>query len=95
MGQCSLSSHFVFNSVYVIRSPVPVAARSKEWVYGRSIAGIAGSNPARGMDFCILWGLRFVRKRFLLRAHHWSRGTLRNVVFITNYDLENFDKEEA
>ena len=29
---------------------MPVAARSKEWVYGRSLAGIAGSNPLRGMN---------------------------------------------
>jgi hypothetical protein len=28
--------------------PVPVAARSKAWVCGRSLAGIAGSNSARG-----------------------------------------------
>ena len=26
--------------------PVPVAARSKAWVCGRSLAGIMGSNPA-------------------------------------------------
>jgi hypothetical protein len=25
-----------------------VSARSKTWVYGRSVAGIAGSNPAGG-----------------------------------------------
>jgi len=30
----------------------PVAARSKAWVYGRSLAGIAVSNPAGGMDVC-------------------------------------------
>ena len=30
--------------------PVPVAARSKAWVYGRTLAGIAGSSPAGGMD---------------------------------------------
>ena len=34
--------------------PVPVAERSKERVYGRSLAGIAGSNPARGMNDCSL-----------------------------------------
>ena len=28
--------------------PIPVAARSKASVCGRSLAGIAGSNPARG-----------------------------------------------
>ena len=33
---------------------VPVAARSKSWVYGHSIAGIAGSNPAGSLDVCLL-----------------------------------------
>jgi hypothetical protein len=33
---------------------VPVAARSKEWVCGRSLAETAGSNPAGGMDVCLL-----------------------------------------
>jgi hypothetical protein len=28
--------------------PIPVAARSKAWVCGRSLAGIAGSNSAGG-----------------------------------------------
>jgi hypothetical protein len=32
----------------------PVAARSKAWVWGRSLAGIAGSNPAEGVDVCLL-----------------------------------------
>ena len=31
-----------------------MAARSKAWVCGRSLAGIAGSNPARGMNVCVL-----------------------------------------
>ena len=29
-----------------------MAARSKAWVYGRSIGGIVGSNPAGVMDVC-------------------------------------------
>jgi hypothetical protein len=29
-----------------------VAARSKRWVCGRSLAGIAGSNPTGSMDVC-------------------------------------------
>jgi hypothetical protein len=29
--------------------------RSKAWFYGRSLAGIADSNPAGGMDVCLLW----------------------------------------
>ena len=35
--------------------PIPVAARSKTWVCGRSLAGIVGSNPARGMDVCVVF----------------------------------------
>jgi hypothetical protein len=34
--------------------PIPVAARCKVWVFGRSIAGIADSNPTGGMDVCLL-----------------------------------------
>jgi hypothetical protein len=34
--------------------PVPVAERSKARVYGRSLVGIEGSNPAGGMDGCPL-----------------------------------------
>jgi hypothetical protein len=30
--------------------PIPVAARSKAWVCGRSLAGIAGSNSAGSMN---------------------------------------------
>ena len=37
--------------------PVSVAERSKARVYGRSLAEIAGSNPAGGMDGCPLWVL--------------------------------------
>ena len=41
--------------------PIPVAARSKVWVCGRSLDGIAGSNPAEGMGVCLLWVLCVVR----------------------------------
>jgi hypothetical protein len=34
--------------------PIPLAARSKAWVCGCSLAGIAGSNPAMGIDVCLL-----------------------------------------
>ena len=30
-----------------------MAARSKAWVYGRSLAGTVGSNPAGGRDVCV------------------------------------------
>jgi hypothetical protein len=46
--------HFVFGlcNVYC-RVPIPVAARTKAWFFGRSLAGIAGSNPA-GEHVCLL-----------------------------------------
>ena len=31
---------------HIFSMPIPVAARSKAWVYGHCLAGIAGSNPA-------------------------------------------------
>jgi len=37
--------------------PIPAAVRSKAWVCDRSLAGIVGSNPAGGMDVCLLWVL--------------------------------------
>ena len=44
--------------LYVTNSEVykliPVTERSKARVCGRSLAGIAGSNPAGGMDICLL-----------------------------------------
>jgi hypothetical protein len=36
-------------------TPIVVAARSKAWVCGRSLAEVVGSNPAGGMDVCLLW----------------------------------------
>ena len=33
--------------------PIPVAALYKAWVWGRSLAGIAGLNPIGEMDVCI------------------------------------------
>ena len=44
---CSLQE----TCVIVLKS-IPVAAWSKTWVYGRSLVGIAGLNPAGGVRFC-------------------------------------------
>jgi hypothetical protein len=44
----------VYYTSYIRVVPIPVSARSKAWVYGRSLTGIAGSNPTRGMDVCLL-----------------------------------------
>ena len=37
-----------------------MAARSKAWVFGRSLAGIVGSNPTGGMDVCVVLVVRTV-----------------------------------
>jgi hypothetical protein len=42
--------------VYTNNLPVPVAVRSKASVYGRSLAGIAGSNPTEGVSVRLLSG---------------------------------------
>ena len=34
--------------------PIPAAARSRAWVCGRSLPGIAGSHPAACTDVCLL-----------------------------------------
>jgi hypothetical protein len=39
---------------YYYSQPIPVVARSKAWVCGRWLAGIAGSNPAEGMEVYLL-----------------------------------------
>ena len=44
---CVTMRHFALRCVIL---PVPVAARPRAYVCGRSLAGIAGSNPDRGMD---------------------------------------------
>ena len=51
-------------------------ARSKACVCGCSLAGIVGSNPAEGMDVCLVCVLCVVRYRSLLWADHSSRGVL-------------------
>ena len=42
----------IFLKVYYYSEPISVAARSKVWVYGRSLVGILGSNTAGCMDVC-------------------------------------------
>ena len=37
-----------------LNPPIPAADRSKTRLYGRSIAGVAGSNPAGGMVVCVV-----------------------------------------
>jgi hypothetical protein len=40
--------------MYLYSKPIPVAARSKSKVCGRSLAETVGSNPTGGMDVCLL-----------------------------------------
>jgi hypothetical protein len=45
---------FVMRILYVCITPIPVAVRSKAYVCGRLVAGVAVSIPARGLDVCLL-----------------------------------------
>ena len=44
----------VNKSIFDSMEPVPGAARSNIWVYGRSFTGVAGSNSAERMEVCVL-----------------------------------------
>jgi len=57
----AVHSKFCYSSGF----DIPESAWSKTQVCGRSLAGIAGSNPAGGMDVFILWLLCVVRKKGL------------------------------
>ena len=52
--------YMIISAVYRQKKPIPVAARSKAWVCGRSLAEIVGSNTAGDMDVffecCVLSG---------------------------------------
>jgi len=68
-----LEKAYIFVAVYT-QQPVPVAARFRAYVCGRSPAKIVGSNPAEGM-------LLFVSsvvccQRSLRQAYHSSRAVL-------------------
>ena len=60
---------------------IPVAALSKAWVCGRSLAGIEGSNSiAAWMSVCCVFCVLSVREGLLRRADHSYRGVLTTVV---------------
>jgi len=50
-----------FLAIMSVLRPITVAARSKVWVCGRSLDGIAVSKPARVMDVCLLCALCVTR----------------------------------
>jgi hypothetical protein len=47
--------------------PIPMTAQSKGWVSARWLAGIAGSNPAEGMDVCLVRVLCVSRRGLFFR----------------------------
>ena len=51
-----LSCDFRIHSVirYSLLKQITVAARSKAWDCGYSLVGIVGSNPAGGVDDCLV-----------------------------------------
>jgi len=53
----------LYNTLHFLNTvqPIPVAARSKTWVWGRLLAHMVGSNPTSGMDVVIFWMLCVVR----------------------------------
>jgi hypothetical protein len=57
-----------------------VTTQSKAWVYGRSLAGIAGSNRPGNIDIPLVRVFFVVKYRSLRRADHSSREVLRSVM---------------
>ena len=65
-----------------IDEPIAVTARAKASVWGRSLLGTAGSNPAGGMEDCLLWSLCVVRQRSLRQSDPSSWGVLQCAVWL-------------
>jgi len=61
------------------KDSISMADRSKAWVCGGSLDGIAGSNTAESMAVCLLWVFCVVGYRSVLLADHLSRGVLPSV----------------
>ena len=74
IGKHTLSIHCIWSA------PIPAAARTKVWVCGYSLAGIAGSNPAGGIDVLSL--VSVVTQMSLRRSAHSSRRVLPSVVYV-------------
>ena len=76
-------------SIEDVHMTVQVADRSKARVCGRSLAGIAGSNPAGGMDVCVLCECCVCSGRGLCDGPDpSSRGVLPSVMCHCVCDLE-------
>jgi hypothetical protein len=51
-GELVIYQHWLSILATRWKAPIPLPARSKVWVCGCTLAGIAGSNPAEGMYVC-------------------------------------------
>jgi hypothetical protein len=51
---CVYACIYMYMYMYIYIGSIPVAARYKAWVCSRLLTGIVGSNPAYGMDVCLL-----------------------------------------
>ena len=60
-----------------------VTVWSKVWICGRSLVGIAGSNPAGGMVVFLLCVLYVAGQRLVRRTDHSSRGDQPSVVCLS------------
>jgi hypothetical protein len=49
-----IATHYGLDVPGIESLPIPVAERSKARFCGRTLAGIAGFNPAGGMDVCVV-----------------------------------------
>jgi hypothetical protein len=67
----------------ILFRPIPVDARSKAWVCGLTLAGIAGSNSVGGMDVYLFRMSCVVRYSSLRRANHSSDGVLPGVMCLS------------
>ena len=59
--RCKTESQTLFCVYWIPERPVLVAAQNKAWVCDHSLAVIAGSNPAGGMDVFFFWLFCVVR----------------------------------
>jgi hypothetical protein len=79
----NVNIRLLINNSNITAVPIPVAAWFKAWDCGRSLAGIADSNAAEGMDVCLLLVLCVVRQRSLCRVDHSPRGVLTSAVCLS------------
>jgi hypothetical protein len=73
---------YIFFSIWLPRKLIPMSTPSTALVYGRSLAGIWGSNPAVAIDVCLLWVL-CCQLEVSASTDPSSRGVLSSVVCLS------------